>query len=128
MGAGAESTNLLSNPVVSFALRAALGAYIVVMARGFYADPMNYFRKWMPRLPERAWVKRMIRGWAGFCVWGGAFILLAAVATQLFNLHGLDLAIALVLLAALATYFLLPSNAVPILSDDSGSDPARRMK
>ena len=123
-----NSADVLSNPVVAFALRAALGAYVIYMARGFYADPFGYFRKWMPRLPERVWTKRIIRGWAGFCVWGGAFILLTAVATQVLGLHGLELAISLVLLAALATYFLLPANAVPILDDDPSSDNMRRMK
>ena len=62
---------LLSYPVVAFVLRVFLGAYVVYMARGFYADPMAYFHKWMPRLPEPAWAKRMIRAWAAFCIWGG---------------------------------------------------------
>ena len=133
MVAGAtHSADMLFNPIVAFGLRVALGAYVIFMARGFYADPMGYFRKWMPRLPERVWTKRIIRGWAGFCVWGGAFILLTAVATQVLGLHGLELAISLVLLAALATYFLLPANAVPILDDDPDDDPSsdnmRRMK
>lgn len=129
MVAGAtHSADMLFNPIVAFGLRVALGAYVIFMARGFYADPMGYFRKWMPRLPERVWTKRIIRGWAGFCVWGGAFILLTAVATQVLGLHGLELAISLVLLAALATYFLLPANAVPILDDDPSSDNMRRMK
>jgi hypothetical protein len=105
-----DAAGVLSNPVVAFTLRAALGAYIVYMARGFYADPFAYFRKWMPRFPEYPWMGQAIRGAACFCVWGGCFILATAVATQIFGLHGWPLAIALVVLAAIATWFLLPGN------------------
>jgi hypothetical protein len=117
----------LSNPVVAFALRAIFGAYVIYMARGFYADPMNYFRKWMPRMPQDPWRKRLIRGAACFCIWGGCFIIVTAVATQIFGLHGWPLAFALVLLAALATPLLLPANVVPIL-DDSGNGGMRQSK
>ena len=41
---GTNLAGVLSNPVVAFALRAALGAYIVWMARGFYADPFEIGR------------------------------------------------------------------------------------
>ena len=101
---------IISNPIVAFALRAALGAYIVWMARGFYADPLGYFRKWMPGLVELPWMRSAIRGAACFCVWGGCFIVLTAVATQIFDLHGVTLAVALVLLATAVAYFLLPRN------------------
>ena len=103
-----DLTAALANPYVAFALRAVLGAYIVFMARGFYADPLGYFRRWMPRVPELAWAKRTIRALACFCVWGGCFILASAIAAQLLDLHGWGYAILLVLLAAVATYFLLP--------------------
>jgi len=126
----------LSNPIVAFALRAALGAYIVWMARGFYADPLGYFRRWMPRMREEAWMRASIRGAAAFCVWGGCFIVLAAVATQIYGLHGIALAVALVLLAAVAAYFLLPAEGAPRagqaargkVGDDSGEETARRSK
>lgn len=110
---GTNLAGVLSNPVVAFALRAALGAYIVWMARGFYADPFGYFRKWMPRLQEEPWMRAAIRGAAIFCVWGGCFIVLAAIATQILNLHGITLAVVLVLLATVVTYFLLPRPSAP---------------
>jgi len=119
-----DSAEVLSNPIVAFALRAALGSYIVYMARGFYSDPFGYFRKWMPRMPEYPWMRQAIRGSACFCVWGGCFIVAAAIATQVFGLHGWPLAFALVGLAAITTYFLLPRDETPMLEDDT----LRRMK
>ena len=109
-----DFARLLSNPLVAFGLRAALGAYVVYMARGFYADPLGYFRRWMPGMPEFDWAKKTIRGLACFCIWGGCFILASAVAAQLFDLHGLALAIGLIVLAGVATYFLLPSYSRPV--------------
>ena len=53
--------SVLSNPVVAFALRAALGSYVIYMARSFYADPFGYFRRWMPRMPEYGWARSGIR-------------------------------------------------------------------
>ena len=123
-----DSAEILSNPIVAFALRAALGAYVVYMARSFYADPFGYFRKWMPRLTETASARKAIRGLACFCVWGGCFILETAVATQIFGLHGIVLAYALVTLAAIATWFLLPKPSAPLAEDDSGNDSLRRMR
>src|SRR5271156_6361828 len=105
---GTNLAGALSNPVVAFALRAALGAYIVYMARGFYADPFGYFRKWMPGMTESAIVRKLIRALACFCVWGGCFIVATAVATQVFGLHGTALAYELVTLAAIAAWLLLP--------------------
>jgi hypothetical protein len=124
MGSG----EVLSNPIVAFALRAALGAYVVYMARGFYADPFGYFRKWMPRMTETAAGWKIIRGLACFCIWGGCFIVATAVATQIFGLHGIALACALVTLAAIATWFLLPKSLPPLTEDDSENDNLRRMK
>jgi len=118
----------LSNPIVAFALRAALGSYIVYMARGFYADPFGYFRKWMPRMTESPIVRKLIRALACFCVWGGCFIVAAAIATQIFGLHGTALAYELVTLAAIAAWLLLPKTAPPITEEDSGNDNLRRMK
>jgi hypothetical protein len=110
----AGAAELLANPMVALLLRVALGAYIVYMARGFYADPLAYFRRWMPRLPEYAWMRQSIRAAACFCVWGGCFIVAAAIATQALGLHGLWLAFALVLLAAIAAYWLLPKAEEPM--------------
>jgi hypothetical protein len=111
----------LSNPIVAFLLRAALGLYVVWMARGFYADPLGYFRKWMPRMPEFLWMKLAVRYAACFCVWGGCFILATAIATQIFNLHGTALAVGLILLAAVATYILLPKVDDRARAGESGS-------
>jgi hypothetical protein len=125
---GSNLAGVLSNPIVAFGLRAALGAYIVWMARSFYADPLGYFRKWMPRMLEQPWMRPAIRGGAVFCIWGGCFILAAAIAAQIFDLHGWPLAIALVMLAAVATYFLLPAEVPPAVGDPSGDETARRIK
>lgn len=119
--------SVLSNPVVAFALRAALGSYVIYMARSFYADPFGYFRKWMPRMPEYAWARSGIRALSCFCIWGGCFIVITAVATQIFGLHGLTLAYALITLAAIATWFLLPRGNGSLAEDQSGDDSFRRM-
>lgn len=118
---------VLSSPVLSFALRVALGLYVTWMARGFYADPFAYFRRWMPAMPEFDWMGQLIRGAACFCVWGGCFIVATAIVTQIFGLYGWQFAILLVLLAAIVTYFLLPEKAWPAANDDPGSDPLQRM-
>ena len=121
-------SEVLSNPVVAFALRAALGAYIIYMARGFYADPLGYFRRWMPRMTENTWAKSIIRSLACFCVWGGCFIVATAIATQIFELHGMTLAYALVTFAAIATWFLLPKGSATLAEDESENENFRRMK
>jgi len=114
----AGSADVLSNPVLAFSLRAALGLYVIYMARGFYADPLAYFRRWMPRMPEYGWMRAAIRSGACFCVWGGCFILATAIATQILGLRGLGLAFALILLAAIATYFLLPKSVGQMRSEE----------
>lgn len=124
----AGSADLLSNPIVAFSLRAALGLYVVYMARGFYADPLSYFRRWMPRMPELPWMRPAIRGAAVFCVWGGCFIVATAIATQIFRLYGWPLAFALILLAAIATYFLLPRPLPGRGEEESEQDGMGRLK
>jgi len=116
----ADVAGALSNPIVAATLRAALGAYVVYMARGFYADPFAYFRKWMPRLTETAPARKVIRGLACFCIWGGSFIVLTALATQILNMHGSTLAIALIVSATIATWFLLPEHS-SLTKDQSGN-------
>lgn len=105
---GEQIAAALANPAVAFALRAALGLYVLWMARNFYADPLSYFRRWMPLLHEMPWMRPLIRGLAAFCIWGGCFIVLAAIATLILNQHGVGVAVILVLLAAIAAYLLLP--------------------
>jgi hypothetical protein len=119
---------LLSIPVVAFGLRVALGSYVLYMARGFYADPFAYFRKWMPDMPEYLWMGQLIRGAACFCVWGGCFIVATAIATQILGLYGWPVAFALIALGAIGTYFLLPRKVWPELPDASEDDPLDRIR
>ena len=104
----------LANPFLAVGLRVALGAYVVFMARKFYADPMGYFRRVARNspglLPDHPQVRQMVRGLACFCVWGGCFIIASAIAAELLNLHGWGYAGLLVALAATATYLLLPED------------------
>ncbi len=103
-----DPARVLSNPIAAVGLRAALGMYLIYMARKFYADPLGYFRKSIRSLPEFPWLRQLVRVLACFCLWGGCFIVAAAVAVQIFGLHGDTLAVLLVALAALASWLLLP--------------------
>jgi hypothetical protein len=103
-----DPTQLMSNPVVAVALRVALGTYVAWMARKFYADPTGYFRKSARNLVDLTWLEPIIRALACFCLWGGCFIVATAIAVQVLRLHGDLLALALVTIAAVATWFLLP--------------------
>jgi len=94
----------------SVILRAALGCYVIYMARWFYANPLGYFRERIPDIPDTPWFRQIVRGLACFCLWGGCFIIVTAVAVQLLDLQGDTLAPALISVAALATWFLLPKN------------------
>ena len=123
-----DLSGALTNPYVAFALRAALGSYIVWMSRAFYADPLGYFRRWMPRMTEHEWARRAVRGMAVFCLWGGCFIVATACATQIFGLHGWTLGVVLVLIAVVATYLLLPRKSGPIAAGSSGNDSMGRLK
>ena len=118
----------LSNPILAVVLRAGFGAYVIYMARKFYADPMGYFRKWAPRLEDLPWLEPMVRGLACFCLWGGCFIVAAAVAVQIFGLHGDRLAVALVALAIVATWFLLPEHSASNGGNIASNGNMRRQK
>jgi len=100
----------LANPVVAMALRTALGAYVIYMARKFYADPTGYFRKSARQMVDVPWLAPLIRGLACFCLWGGCFIVATAIAVQILGLHGDVLALALITVAAIAAWFLLPKQ------------------
>jgi hypothetical protein len=108
----------LSNPVIGVALRAVLGTYVIYMSRKFYADPTGYFRKSARQIVDVPWLAPLIRGLACFCLWGGCFIVATAVAVQILGLHGDVLALALVTVAAIAAWFLLPTQLTP--QDESG--------
>src|SRR5580658_7960483 len=105
-----DPTQILSNPVVSLALRAAMGIYIIYMARKFYADPTGYFRKSARTMMDLRSFEPVIRGLACFCLWGGCFIVATAIAVQILGLHGDVLALVLMTLAAIAAWFLLPKQ------------------
>ena len=99
---------ILSHPLVALALRAALGGYLIYMGRFYYADPLASFRGSARPLPFDPWVRQVLRAVAGFCLWGGCFILGAAIATRVLDLHGTLLALALMVIATIATWLLLP--------------------
>jgi hypothetical protein len=105
-----DPAQLMSNPFVSVGLRVAFGAYVAYMSRKFYADPLGYFRKSARRMVDLPLLEPVVRGLACFCLWGGCFIVATAIAVQIFGLHGDILAVVLVTLAAIATWFLLPEQ------------------
>ena len=114
-----DPAQIFSNPVAAVALRVALGGYVVYMSRKFYADPMGYFRKSARGLPDLPWLPPIVRGLACFCLWGGCFIVATAVSVQVFDLHGDLLAVALIALAAVAAWFLLPKPRTADAEDNS---------
>jgi uncharacterized membrane-anchored protein len=101
-----------SDPVVAVALRVALGGYVIYMSRKFYADPTGYFQKSARNMLDYPWLKAMVRGLACFCLWGGCFIIATAVAVEMLDLRGdaLAMAFALVTVAAIAAWLLLPKH------------------
>ncbi|MGD0522322.1 MAG: hypothetical protein ABSA48_13770 [Terracidiphilus sp.] len=123
-----DPVQLLSNPIAAVALRAALGSYVIYMARKFYADPLGYFRKPARVMMDDLLLGQIVRGLACFCLWGGCFIVATVVAVQIFGLHGDALACALIVIAAIATWFLLPEHPAPGHADESSIDDLRRPK
>jgi hypothetical protein len=115
----ADPAQILSNPVVTLALRAAMGSYVIYMARRFYADPTGYFRKSARAMVDLRWLEPVIRGLACFCLWGGCFIVATAIAVQILGLHGDVPALALVTVAAVAAWLLLPKQRVENTDDRS---------
>ena len=103
----------LANPVVAMVLRIAMGAYVTYMARRFYADPTGYFRKSVRQIVDISWLAPLIRSLACFCLWGGCFIVATAIAVPILGLHGDVLALALITVAAIAAWFLLPKQLTP---------------
>ena len=116
-----DPEQILFNPAVAILLRSILGSYVIYMARKFYADPLGYFRKSARSLPDIPWLPRVVRGLAAFCLWGGCFIIATVIAVQFFGLHGDVLAFALISIAAIAAWLLLPKN----LDADGGGPPDR---
>ena len=114
-----DPAELLYNPVIFVSLRVALGGYVIYMARKFYIDPTGYFRKSARNLVDLSFLEPIIRGLACFCLWGGCFIIATAVAVQILRLHGDLLALALVAIAVLAAWFLLPRQRVADSGDRS---------
>jgi hypothetical protein len=112
-----DPAQLLSNPVAAMALRVTLGGYVIYMARKFYADPTGYFRKSARNMVDLRWLEPIIRGLACFCLWGGCFIVATAISVQVLDLHGDLLAVALVTVAAAATWLLLPKQRAADVQD-----------
>jgi hypothetical protein len=104
----ADVAHSVSQFIVAVALRAALGGYLIYMGRRFYADPLASFRRSARPLPFDPWVRQVLRALAGFCLWGGCFIFAAAVAVQILGLHGTGLLVALMAIATIAAWLLLP--------------------
>jgi len=105
-----EPLQTLSNPIVAALVRTAFGAYVIYMSRRIYAYPMGYFRKSAPDISNNPWLRSVVRGLACFCLWGGCFIVATAIAVQILDIHSSDLASALILVAACATFLLLPKD------------------
>jgi hypothetical protein len=118
-----DPAQLLSNPAVAVGLRGILGVYVIYMAREFYADPTGYFRKSARGTVDLKWLGPIIRALACFCLWGGCFIVATAVAVQILGLHGDLLALALVTVAGIATWLLLPKQNVAETEDQSRVKP-----
>ena len=112
-------THILSNRIVAVALRAALGGYLIYMGREFYRDPLASFRKAARPLPHDPWVRHVIRGLACFCLWGGCFIIAAAIAVQVLDLHGYVLAVLLIAIATIVAWLLLPKRPAADKEDSS---------
>ena len=106
-------TNPLAHPILGVLLRVGLGAYIVYAARGFYVDPLGYFRRSLRGFEEPVWLSSVVRGLAAFCVWGGSLILATEVAVQIFHQHGELTAFALVMVSAGMAWLLLPKKPGP---------------
>jgi len=105
-----DIAHILSNPLLALAVRATLGGCLIYMGRVYYADPLASFRGSKRPLPFDPWVRKALRAMAGFCLWGGCFILAAALAVRLLDLHGYLLALALMGVATVATWLLLPRD------------------
>jgi hypothetical protein len=108
---GTDMTDLMhifSHPIAALAIRAILGCTLIYIGRTFYADPLASFRGTSRPFPYDPWVRQTLRGIAGFCLWGGCFIVATAVGVQIFGLHGPGLAVALLVIATIATWILLP--------------------
>jgi uncharacterized membrane-anchored protein len=118
-------SSVASNPLFGLVLRALLGAYVIYMARKFYADPTGYFRRSMRALPDLAWLAPEVRSLAVFCLWGGCFIVATAIAVQVLPIRGDVLALMLVAVAAIATWFLLPRGAGVDVGSSSGRHNSR---
>jgi hypothetical protein len=116
----------LYNSAIAVALRVGLGAYVIYMSRKFYEDPTGYFRKSARGLPEVPWLGSLIRALACFCLWGGCFIVATAIAVQILGFHGDLLAVALITIAALAAWFLLPKQPSRQLEDTADGENNRR--
>jgi hypothetical protein len=105
-----DPAQLYAIHMMAAALQTAFGGYVAYMARRFYSDPTGYFRKSARNMVDLRRLEPIIRGLACFCLWGGCFIVATAIAVQILGLHGDVLALALVTMAAIAAWLLLPKK------------------
>ncbi len=103
-----DLAQILSHPIVALALRVTLGGCLIYMGRVYYADPLASFRNSARPLPYDPLVRQTLRAMAGFCLWGGCFIVATAVAVEIFGLHGKVLAVALLAVSVAGAWLLLP--------------------
>jgi hypothetical protein len=103
-----DLAHILSHPIAALAIRATLGGTLIYIGRAFYADPLASFRGSSRPLPYDPWVRQTLRAMAGFCLWGGCFVFATAVAVQIFGLHARGLVVALLAIATIAAWILLP--------------------
>jgi hypothetical protein len=61
----------------------------------------------------------VIRVLACFCLWGGCFIIAAAIAVQVLDLHGYVLAVLLIAIATIVAWLLLPKRPAADKEDSS---------
>lgn len=115
-----DLAHILAYPIVALALRVILGGCLIYMGRVYYADPLASFRGSARPLPFDPWVRQTLRGVAGFCLWGGCFIVATAVAVEIFGLHGPALAVVLIAISAIGAWLLRPKTPAANAGDDSG--------
>ncbi len=105
-----------SSPLLASLVMGGAGAYVVILARKFYARPDEYIARWQRWLPQKPWSWGVVRGWALFCLWAGSLMIVTA-ATQLISVpHGVGPAFVASGIAVFCAYCLLPPNSKSLKS------------
>ena len=100
------------NQLIPIAVSMLLGAYVTWEGVRFFGHPRFFIRDWMPWVPIRKWSIALVRAWACLCVFGGTFVVLATVVTEVGGYTGVDVVIGVPVLSALSTYMLLPIHHI----------------